>query len=161
MKVVEVSVKELKPYENNPRNNDEAVEILAKSIKDFGFKNPIVIDREKIIICGHTRLKAAKLLGLEKIPCVMADDLTPEQIKAFRLADNKISELSSWDFEKLEVEIGALSDLSVDMSAFAFDMNVLKDTEQKLNAGKELAAENFADDKFNCECPKCGFKFNV
>jgi len=105
MKVQEISIHELKPYENNPRKNDSAVDAVRKSIQQFGFKEPIVIDKNKVIVCGHTRLKAAKLLGYEKIPCVIADDLTPEQIKAFRLIDNKTSEFAAWDLEKLETEL--------------------------------------------------------
>ena len=96
-------------YENNPRNNDNAVEAVAESIKNFGFKVPIVIDAENVIVAGHTRYKAALKLGLEKIPCIIADDLTEEQIKAFRLIENKTSELATWDFEKLGAELNSLS----------------------------------------------------
>lgn len=94
MNVMNVSIKDLKPYKNNPRINDMAVESVRNSIQAFGFKVPLVIDKDNIIVCGHTRLKAAKELGLSEVPCVMADDLDEEQIKAFRLADNKVSELS-------------------------------------------------------------------
>ena len=101
MEIIEKKVTELKEYENNPRNNDEAVEAVAESISQFGFKVPIIIDREGVIIAGHTRRKAAEFLGLQSVPCIIADDLTPEQIKAFRLADNKTAELADWDFEAL------------------------------------------------------------
>lgn len=93
MKVQEILIDSLKEYENNPRNNDGAVEAVAESIKQFGFKVPIVIDENNIIIAGHTRVKAARMLGLSSVPCIIADDLTPEQIKAFRLADNKTGSL--------------------------------------------------------------------
>lgn len=120
MQIVEINVNDLIPYENNPRNNDNAVKYVANSIHKFGFKIPIVIDRENVIVAGHTRLKAAKKLGFEKIPCVVADDLTPEQIKAFRVADNKVSEFSSWDFDKLENE---LSELDFDMEQFGVEID--------------------------------------
>lgn len=112
---------ELKEYENNPRYNDNAVEAVAASIKNFGFKVPIIIDRNNVIVAGHTRRRAAEKLGLEKVPCIVADDLTPEQIKAFRLADNKTAELAEWDFEKLETELDALQDINLDMLQFGFD----------------------------------------
>ena len=118
MNVIEISIDELKAYENNPRNNTEAVEKVAASIEEFGFKVPIIIDRDNVIIAGHTRLLAAKDLGLEKVPCIVADDLTPEQVKAFRLADNKVSEYSTWDFQKLNLELEDLQDF--EMQDFGF-----------------------------------------
>ena len=90
MNIVDIKLDDLKPYDNNPRNNEEAIEPVANSIKTFGFKVPIVVDKNNIIIAGHTRYKAAKKLGLNKVPCVVADDLMDEQVKAFRLADNKV-----------------------------------------------------------------------
>lgn len=113
-------VEEIIPYVNNPRKNDKAVEAVASSIKNFGFKVPIVIDSLNEIINGHTRLKAAKKLGLKEVPCIIAKDLTEEQIKAFRLADNKVAEIAEWDFELLEAEIGLLN---MDMEQFGFDMD--------------------------------------
>ena len=109
MTIKEMKMSDLKPYENNPRRNDNAVDAVAKSIEEFGFKVPIIIDKGNVIVAGHTRLKAAQKLGLEKIPCIVADDLTPEQIKAFRLADNKTAELADWDFEKLDEELKSLA----------------------------------------------------
>ncbi|WP_209019088.1 ParB N-terminal domain-containing protein [Peptoniphilus raoultii] len=130
LKIIYKKVDELIPYENNPRNNDGAVEAVAKSIKEFGFKVPIVIDKEGVIVAGHTRLKAAKELELEEVPCIIADDLTPEQIKAFRLADNKVSEFAEWDFELLESELEMLeiSELDFDMSEFGFNSDDLDET---------------------------------
>ena len=101
---------ELKPYENNPRKNDEAVEYVAKSIQEFGFKVPIVIDKNGVIVAGHTRYKAAKEIGMEAVPCIVADDLTEEQVKAFRLADNKVSDFSIWDNKKLLEELDSIND---------------------------------------------------
>lgn len=121
MKIVEKELSDLKPYENNPRINDEAVEPVAESIKQFGFKVPIIIDSNGVIIAGHTRFKAAQLLEMKKIPCVIADDLTPEQIKAFRIADNKTAEFAEWDLELLSAELDELTAFDIDMSAFNFD----------------------------------------
>lgn len=119
LKIVYKNIDELTPYENNPRNNDGAVEAVAKSIKEFGFKVPLVIDKDGEIAAGHTRLKAAKELGLEEVPCIIADDLTPEQIKAFRLADNKVAEFAEWDFNLLGLELGEIENIS--MEDFGFD----------------------------------------
>ena len=121
MNIIEKNLKDIKPYEKNPRKNDNAVECVANSIKEFGFKVPIVIDRDNVIVCGHTRYKAAKKLGLDKVPCVVADDLTDEQIKAYRLADNKVSELAEWDIDLLGEELDGIFD--IDMSDFGFDLS--------------------------------------
>ena len=118
MNIKELSISQLHEYDNNPRNNDSAVDAVAESIKQFGFKAPIIVDNDYVIVAGHTRLKAARLLGLDKVPCIVADDLTPEQIKAFRLADNKVGELAGWEIEKLGKE---LSEIDMDMSVFGFD----------------------------------------
>lgn len=107
MNIIEINISDIKEYENNPRNNENAIEPVANSIKEFGFKVPIILDRDNVIVAGHTRIRAAKKLGLETVPCVIADDLTPEQIKAFRLADNKVGEIAEWDFTKLEEELRA------------------------------------------------------
>lgn len=119
MKIIEKKVEELIPYFNNPRNNEVAVDFVAASIKEFGFKNPIIIDKDGVIVAGHTRHAAAKKLGLESVPCIMADDLTEQQIKAFRLADNKTAELATWDLEKLEIELEGIDDL--EMTDFGFE----------------------------------------
>ena len=89
-------IEELIPYSANPRINDDAVEAVARSINEFGFKVPIIIDKDNVIIAGHTRLKAAKYLGMNEVPVIRADDLTEEQVKAFRLADNKVAEMAEW-----------------------------------------------------------------
>ena len=119
MNIIERRVDELRPYEKNPRKNDEAVKYVAESIKQFGFKVPIVIDRDGVIVAGHTRWKAAKKLKMSTVPCIVADDLTDEQIKAFRLADNKVSEKAEWDFDLLAEEMEDLVDF--DMTVFGFD----------------------------------------
>lgn len=123
MKIVNKNVDELIPYINNPRLNDNAVDAVASSIKNFGFKVPIVIDSGNEIVTGHTRLKAAKKLGLKEVPCIIAEDLTPEKIKAFRLADNKVAEFAEWDFEILESELEELEmlELDFDIKELGFD----------------------------------------
>lgn len=118
MEIKEIKISDLKEYENNPRHNESAVDAVAASIREFGFKVPIVIDKDGIIVAGHTRLKAAKKLGMHKVPCIVADDLTPQQVKAFRLADNKTNELAEWDYEKLDEE---LNGIMMDMTKFGFE----------------------------------------
>lgn len=120
MQIIDNKIGEIKPYEKNPRKNDNAVDAVASSISQFGFKNPIVIDGNNVIICGHTRYKAAQKLGLDVVPCVVADDLTEEQIKAYRLADNKVAELAEWDIDLLGEELDDIFD--IDMSDFGFDI---------------------------------------
>lgn len=119
MQIINKRVSKLKEYENNPRDNAQAVEAVANSIKEFEFKVPIIIDNENIIIAGHTRLKAAILLELTEVPCIIASDLTPDQVKAFRLADNKVGEIATWDIEKLKLELENIDGL--DMSLFGFE----------------------------------------
>lgn len=126
MNIIEKRLDEIQPYEHNPRNNDAAVEYVANSLREFGWKQPIVIDKDGIIIAGHTRYKAAQRLGMKTAPCIMADDLTPEQVKAYRLADNKTGEFAEWDFSELEME---LADIEMDMSAFGFLEEELNDVE--------------------------------
>ena len=122
MEIVNKKINELKPYENNPRINDEAVKYVAKSIKEFGFKVPIIVDKNNVIVAGHTRYKASLELGLKEVPCIVADDLNEEQIKAFRLADNKVSEKSQWDYELLDDELKDI--LNINMEDFGFvDIN--------------------------------------
>ena len=119
MKIVEMELGSLIPYENNPRINDEAVAGVKASIKEFGFKVPIIIDKNNVIVAGHTRYKASIELGLDKVPCIIADDLTDDQIKAFRIADNKVAEKAEWDLDLLQ---GELETIEMDMSGFGFDL---------------------------------------
>lgn len=123
MEIIEKYLKELIPYPDNPRNNDDAVAAVANSISEFGFKVPIIIDSDNTIVTGHTRYKAASLLCMGKVPCIVADDLTDEQIKAFRLVDNKVSEIATWDMEKLNQELKELDEMDLDfeMSDFGFN----------------------------------------
>lgn len=155
MNIVYKNINTLKPYENNPRNNDNAVEFVANSIEMFGFKVPIVVDKDNVIVAGHTRYKACKRLGIENIPCIVADDLTEEQIKAFRLADNKVSESSQWDFNLLDIELNSIHD--IDLENFGFitndDFNL-----DDLFVDKEIQKES---EKKLTTCPHCGKPIEV
>lgn len=151
MNIIEKNLKDIKPYEKNPRKNDSAVDSVANSIKEFGFKVPVVIDKDNVIVCGHTRYKAAKKIGLEIIPCVVADDLTEEQIKAYRLADNKVSELAEWDIDLLGEELDGIFD--IDMSDFGFE-NLSIDWDKV----EELSEETYNEpEKDMLECPNCHY----
>lgn len=118
LNLIQMNIDDLVLYENNPRNNDGAVDAVAASINSFGFKVPIIIDKNNVVVCGHTRVKASKKLGMTEVPCIVADDLNEEQIKAFRLADNKVSELAEWDMDKLAEE---LKQIDMDMLQFGFE----------------------------------------
>lgn len=156
MQIVMKKLADLKPYEKNPRKNEEAVKYVVESIKEFGFKVPIVIDKENVIIAGHTRYKGAKKLDMQEVPCIVADDLTDEQIKAFRLADNKVAEISVWDFDLLHDET---IDVDIDLTLFGFE-NI-----------EDINLDNFYDDieekepkeakKKKIKCPHCGGEFEV
>lgn len=157
MQIIEKNIDSLTPYENNPRKNDKSVDYVANSISQFGFKVPIVIDSNGVIIAGHTRYKAAVKLKMDTVPCIVADDLTEEQIKAFRLVDNKVGEMSQWDMDLLADELDGIFD--VDMSEFGFlDMDISEDDialdldDSKPQQEKEMQI---------CHCPKCGFEFQI
>lgn len=161
MNIIDKNIEELTLYENNPRQNDNAVDYVANSIEEFGFKIPCLITKDGEVICGHTRIKAALKLGMSKIPCIVADDLTDEQVKAFRLVDNQTASIAEWDFEALENELNSIT--SFNMDDFGFDLLFKdgdKERKQKLEQGSEIDINDYADDKFECTCPKCGFKFN-
>ena len=131
MNIVNIKLDKLIPYINNPRNNENAIDKVASSIQEFGFKVPIVVDKDNVVINGHTRLLASKKLGLEEVPCIVADDLSEAQIKAFRIADNKVSEYSTWDMELLQIELEALCEMGIDMEITGFNeiecMEMLED----------------------------------
>lgn len=147
MKVIDVDIDKVVPYENNPRNNLDAIDKVAESLKAFGWQQPIVVDRDYIVIVGHTRLLAAKQLGYEKVPVVVADKLKDEQVKAYRLADNKVSEFSVWDSTALDEELDAI--LNIDMSDFGFNLSldevlpeIEDETPPEVNFTEELLEEN-------------------
>lgn len=130
MKVLEIELDKIKPYDKNPRINGEAIKYVSNSIKEFGFKNPIILDKNNVIIAGHTRYSACKKLKLDKAPCIIADDLTEKQARAFRLADNKTAEFAKWDEDLLNFELGELDDFKMD--DFGFDLENILDDEQEI-----------------------------
>lgn len=154
MQIIIKGISEIQPYENNPRNNDSAVDAVAASIREFGWQQPIVVDKDGVIIAGHTRYKAAKKLKLKEVPVVVADNLTDEQVMAYRLADNKTGELAGWDFSALEEELAGLA--QIDMQQFGFagseteDFNI--DNLFAEAAPKEKEAKEI-------KCPHCGMYF--
>ena len=156
MKVETVSISKIKPYERNPRRNDAAVDAVAASIREFGFQQPIVCDMDGVVIAGHTRLKAAKKLGLKTVPVVYAD-LPEDKVKAYRLADNKTGELAEWDMELLDLELG---DIELDMEPFGFDFGDTQDFGSDDSYLKEQTEPKAKDGK-TCTCPNCGFTFET
>ena len=148
MDVREYAISKLKPYENNPRINDDAVDAVEESIRRYGWKQPIVIDKDGVIVVGHTRYKAAVRLGCKTVPCVVADDLTPEEIKEYRLVDNKTNEIAEWDFEKLDAELAELDfDYDFGFSESGFDWE---------DVGTISDSSYEAPDKDMLQCPVCG-----
>ena len=125
MNIVYKKVDEIIPYEKNPRINDGAVDAVAKSIQEFGWQQPIVVDKDLVVIVGHTRLKAAEQLGLTEVPCIIADNLTPEQVQAYRIADNKTGEIAEWDYTLLPMELKDLQNADFDLSVLGFDTDEL------------------------------------
>lgn len=143
LKIVYKPLDSIYYYENNPRRNEKAVKSVRNSIKEFGFLNPIILDKDNVIICGHTRFLAAQQLGIENVPTIIADDLTEEQVTAFRLADNKVAEIAVWDKDKLHQELMELKDI-FNMADFGFKS-------EKENIEKELRKIH--------KCPKCGYEW--
>lgn len=158
MNIEMLHIEHLIPYENNPRFNDDAVDAVANSIKEFGFKQPIVVDKFNVIIAGHTRAKAAEKLGFQKVPVIRADDLTDEQVRAYRLADNKVSEASEWDFDALEEELNKISE--IDMTEFDFEIAEEEMPDfQPVDADTQPVLDEL--DPIYVHCPECGCEFNA
>lgn len=164
-----MDINEVKPYSHNPRNNKDAVNATANSIKAFGWQQPIVIDTEHVIIAGHTRLKAAKKLDCKKVPVVIASNLSPEQVKAYRLADNETHDLSSWEKDELGNELADIED--IDMSQFGFTLDPPKDDDsdetdisddipQKLQVIVNCKDEEDLENTFN-KLKKMGYDVDV
>lgn len=148
LEIVYHKTSDLIPYENNPRNNEDAVKYVANSIKEFGFKVPIIIDKDNVIVAGHTRLLAAIDLGLDEVPTIQADDLTEEQVKAFRIADNKVSDFSLWDYDKLDLE---LADINLDMTQFG-----ILDQDINWDDIEDLTDVSYKEPESNkLQCPIC------
>lgn len=156
MELTFMRMSDLKEYENNPRDTSGAVDAVAESIRQCGYLSPIIIDEAGVILAGHTRYKALQKLGVEEIPVVMKTDLTEEQKKKYRILDNRVGELSYWDYEKLYEE---LEDLDFEGFAFGFE-KLTQALDQDISSGFEFDMEDFDDEKFEHECPECGFRFN-
>jgi ParB-like chromosome segregation protein Spo0J len=154
--IISMPIEEVKPYDKNPRKNDSAVEATANSIKEFGWQQPIVVDKNHVIIVGHTRLKAAKELKMDKVPVVVADNLTDEQVKTYRLADNKTGELADWDFDLLNSEI-------LDIDNFNLEDFGFKESELNIEDGWDVDGdiddyeEPKEEEPAKCKCPECGY----
>ena len=146
IKAVEMELRKIIPYENNPRKNEKAVDAVMQSIKQFGFKNPIIVDENMVIISGHTRRLAALKLSMDKVPVIIAKDLTEEQVRAFRLADNRVASFSSWDEAKLKEEIADIN--NIDLSDFGFKKDKIDDIfREKAEIKTHI-------------CPKCGHEWS-
>lgn len=149
LKIEYVDINKIKPYKKNPRKNEKAIPYVMESIKQFGFKNPVILDKDNVIVAGHTRIESAKRLGITEIPCIYADDLTDEQIRAFRLADNKVGEIAEWDIDLLDTELDDI--LNIDMSDFGFE-NIDIDWDNV----EDLTTTNYDKPEHNMlECPQC------
>lgn len=152
MQIIECEVEKLKLYKKNPRYNKNSITLVAESIKEFGFKVPIIVDDKYEIIAGHTRLEASKLLGLKKVPIIKVDDLTDEQVRAFRLADNKVAEMAEWDENKLEQEIKNIKDVNLELLGF------INTGVEDINWDDidEISEENYEEPEHKMfECPYC------
>ena len=158
--IIEKDINELVPYENNARINDKAIDIVANSIQEFGFKNPCIIDKNNVLVAGHTRVEACKKLGITKVPCIVDDDLTEEQIKAFRIADNSSAQVAEWDMDKLQQEI---QDLNFDF----YELGLQEQLDEIANSLVKLETKDNEYDnqelkenttKFHI-CPNCGCEF--
>lgn len=159
MEIINMPVGGVKQYDNNPRINDKAVGPVAESIRNFGFKVPILLDENNVIIAGHTRLKAAISLGMTEVPCIRCDDLTPEQVRAFRLVDNKVAEFADWDLGKLNIELGEIDLPELDLELVGlFELppididDYLKDKQDKPHEDEEPQ---------RVQCPHCGAWFDL
>lgn len=162
MKIDYLSIDDIREYEGNPRNNDAAVDYVAESIEKYGFKNPIIIDRNYVIIAGHTRYKAAIQLGLDKVPCIVAGDLSEEQIKAFRLADNKVAEAAEWDMNLLLDELSGL-DCGEGLTGFEdWELeNIMNPFNEDSLSDFFEPAEPKEKEPERLKCPCCGEWFEI
>lgn len=156
-KLVVMKLSELIPYENNPRKNDKAVGVVAESISQVGYNNPIIVDENKVILAGHTRMKSLKKLGKKEAEVLQVFGLTEEQKKKYRLLDNKTSEFASWDYVALMEEMQGLDWKGLDLD---WGLESKDDAEAEFD-NTEYGEEDFGDEDFEYECPECGFRFNA
>jgi hypothetical protein len=166
MKLETLKLADIKPYENNPRKNDDAVNAVAESIRQCSYITPIVVDEDYVILAGHTRFKALNALNVEEVQCLVCDGLTEEQKKKYRYLDNKTGEKATWDLLKLEQELEGIDLQGFDFFGMAADLTeTMKsdggDTDgNEINGSMEYDTEVFADEEFKYQCPACGFRFN-
>lgn len=168
MKIEYLKLEDITPYEHNPRLNDDAVEMVERSIAEFGFNVPILLDKDHVIIAGHTRYKAAQAQNIKTVPCIILDDLDEDKVRQYRIVDNKTQELGIWDYEKLIEELEDITEL--DMSIFDFGELLKADEEEfdddddrvtsNLDQSFEIDLDDFGDEAFEYECPYCGFMWN-
>ena len=151
MQIVNIDINKIKPYEKNPRINEGSIHYVMESIKKFGFKVPLTVDKDYVIITGHTRYEACKKLGFKEVPCIIVDDLDENKIRAFRLADNKVAEKALWDYDKLKEELQSIE--NIDMNSFGFDM-VLDDIDW--DNVEDLEEDLYEEPEGKMvECPYC------
>ena len=160
MKIEQWDIDRVRPYEKNPRRNDKAVQAVADSIREFGFRQPIVVDGDGVIVVGHTRYKAAVKLGLKTVPVHVAADLTPQQARAYRLADNRTAENAEWDVDLLPIELGELRDEGFDLKLAGFSDKELAEYLREFDTDLE-DGDAHVDAADTVRCPKCGHEFPV
>jgi ParB-like chromosome segregation protein Spo0J len=163
MKVAMWDIERIKPYPGNPRQNDAAIAPVAESIRQFGFRQPLVVLTDGVLVVGHTRWQAARRLGLRKVPVHVAD-LTEEQARAYRLADNRLAEIAGWDYDLLPIELEALQTGGVDLTSLGFDTTELAKLLEQDPADfepTEEADQGRLDRKDPVRCPHCGKEFVV
>ena len=161
MKIEQWKIDRVKPYEKNPRRNDKAVAAVAKSIQEFGFRQPLVVDSAGVIVVGHTRYKAALKLGLATVPVHVAADLTPQQARAYRLADNRTAETADWDVDLLPIELGELRDDGFDLKLLGFTDKELAERLKEFDTDLDDGQADADEAAETIRCPKCGHEFPV
>lgn len=160
MKLKKLKLDQIKPYPNNPRRNDAAVQAVAESIKQCSYITPIILDEDRVIIAGHTRYKAMMSLGMTEAECLIAEGLSEEQKKKYRFLDNKTGEKATWDLLKLETELDGLNLEGFTYFPTGDEVQMTPETIARITESKEISLEAFTDEQFRHTCPKCGYKFN-
>jgi ParB-like chromosome segregation protein Spo0J len=159
MEIEQWDIDRIKPYDKNPRRNDKAVQAVADSIREFGFRQPIVVDKDGVIVVGHTRYKAALKLGLKTVPVHVAADLTPQQARAYRLADNRSAENAEWDVDLLPIELGELRDGGTDLKLLGFSDKELAEYLREFDTDLDDGGDEAEEAAETTRCPKCGHEF--